>query len=151
MISQILLQNYHLLQESENPALRDVLIDLQKAIAEAELTDLEKQIIQASYVDPPEIPIRTGKRGKPKGAGSIRSAVPRIIHLLPQEPRLRHYQIRRDTEYNYLERSIYWFKRVRDRALFKIEQKLQYEDLDGLSQAPLRSMHKRYSSKVSVM
>lgn len=139
MISRILLENYHLLFDSTNPAMRDILIDLNRSIENAQLTDVEKKVIAVTYMTDHGAPIRSGLPGAPIGGGSQKAIVTSIVQVLHQAPRQRR-ATKIETEYNLVPRSIYWYKKVLNKALSKINIALNYEELDDLPAQTLRYM-----------
>jgi hypothetical protein len=80
--AQALLENFHILVESDNIELRPLLMDLRTALRGAELTEVEWQILRVVYLDQPIPPSRTGKAGHPKG-GSGKYYAASVLNISP--------------------------------------------------------------------
>lgn len=76
--AEALLENWHMLQDSNEIEIRAILIDLNKALVEAELTDVETRAIRAVYMDDPTPPIRTGGSHRPAGGSNRTSAAVKV-------------------------------------------------------------------------
>lgn len=74
MWTEALLENWHLLEISDELEIRAILIDFNNALSAAGLTDLEATAIRAVYMDDQTPPERTGKSHRPRG-GSTRHSV----------------------------------------------------------------------------
>jgi len=152
MIARTLLENYHLLTHSTNPAMRDILLDLHQAFRDAALNEEERQVIVATYIGDYGPPQRKGGRGRPKGGDTQMAIVAQLIDALSREPRRNiHNYKKKDTEYNVIQRGTYWYKKVLNRALLKIDNALNYEELDDLPTQTLRYMQQGYGNQIAAM
>ena len=147
MVAAALLKNYHLLDSSQDIEFRDMLMDLQQAIKDADLNDIELAVVKETYLSGPMIPERTGQRGRPRGAGMQG----RIAMSLKEDLKaglIRKRTTVQHTEYHDLHRSIKQYKKVLNRALEKIDQSLNYGGTFELSSASLRHLPKKYITQV---
>lgn len=132
MDTEKLLQNYHLLCDCDSIEFKEILWDLSNAIERAGLSDIERRVIEETYLKPPmPPPVRTGRRGKPKG-GTTGITVALALH---DELRKTVRPINRAKvgEYNHLHRSIKQYKKVLNVAIEKINTALNYGGSDGTS------------------
>ena len=148
VISEKLLKNYHLMVDSDVIEIRDILLDLDTAIQQAELTELEMAVIKATYFSLPVIPLRTGKPGRPKHAGPQGLIALELSEMLRKDLDARGRKITGQTEYHDLHRSIKQYKKVLQRALDKIEKALNYGGTVELSASSLRNMPAKYITQV---
>ena len=151
MLAKALLENWNLLKYSTNIELREILLDLQTAVAAASLSPLEAYVIHVTYLDTSLPPKRNGKRGRPGGGHSQSAVVSRLQPELNKEANGRRYTVRRDTEYNSVQRDTYWYKTVLNRALAKINTVLNYEELNDVSTQEMRGLHQRYPRRGSIV
>ena len=151
MVSELLLGQYHFLRDSDDIELRHILMDLLNALREAGLTEREWLVIHATYLCHPRPPLRENRKGRPKGGHTQYTVVAGLLDILAEEPRKRHFAARRTSEYNVVRRSSYWYKKVLQRALSKIDQALNYEDVHDLSAQTVRYLHSRHPSRGQIV
>jgi hypothetical protein len=143
--SERLLQNYHLLAESDNIDFREFLWDLMNAIERASLTELEKKVIEETFLKPPIAPRRSGGRGKPLGGRSQCY----VSTLLKDElAKTVKPSKSKQTEYNGLHRSIKQYKKVLNSALGKIDLALNYGGRNDISPPTLRSLLPKHIGQI---
>lgn len=135
VISRALLEYYPLLIESDKASTRDLLIDLERAIESAKLTEVEYEVISKTYFSDHAIPFRSGGRGRP-AVGVKDIAV--LLSLGRVSPGGR--RANGNTEYHLAHRSIKRYKKVLNNALSKIDKSLGYVNEDITS---LRDMWQR--------
>jgi hypothetical protein len=117
-LAQVLLEQFHLLDDSANLDDRDMLMDLNNALVSAGLTIVEWQVIKAMYMSEPVAPMRDGNRGRPVG-GSIKGEL--AVELFG-EPTWGSKSIGMNS-------ARYKFERNLESALQKIEDVLGYGDI----------------------
>lgn len=148
MISEKLLKNYQLLSDSDVIDIRDIILDLDNAIQQAELTDLEMAVIRSTYFNLPATPLRNGKPGRPRRAGFQGLIAQELGEQLRAELDTRGRKRTGQTEYHDLHRSIKQYKKVLQRALSKIDEALNYGGTLELSASSLRYMPAKYITQV---
>lgn len=70
---KVFLENFHEFEESGDLDSRCILWDIGIALWNAPLTTTERSVIQQLYLQPPEMPFRTNKKGRPSGGTTLTS------------------------------------------------------------------------------